>query len=367
MSPISVDNFGRQRLNGAVLRVLFCPQQLRMSPMLEATRSVTTNADDAGVISRRPAGLVPQADLDRLGRRCDAVGILYFSGHYALISLGAWLTWRAYPGVAFVPILCAHAFVIGFLFSPLHECAHGTAFRSRWLNETVLWITAIVYVVPPYFFRYFHLGHHRYTQMPGKDPSLVLPEPATFGQYLWYCAGLWFWWRNITWMVKHAFGFMDPSSTLYVPKGKRRLMVIEARVMVGLYTLIGVVALSAGFGTELMICWLLPRFLGEPIQRIVRVAEHVGCAESPDLLTNTRTTLSNWAVNAVAWQMPYHAEHHLFPNVPFHALPALHRLVASRVIVEPHGYIAGQRKIISMLRSGNRQSSGSLRSTRPML
>ena len=88
---------------------------------------------------------------------------------------------------------------------------------------------------------------------------------------------------------------------------------------------------------------------GEPIQRIIRVAEHVGCDESPDLLRNTRTTLTNRFVNAIAWQMPYHAEHHLFPNVPFHALPAVHSRVGDRVVVEPHGYIAGQRQIIRRL------------------
>lgn len=324
-----------------------------------------TRREHATAVSRRPTGLIPQTTLEQLCRRSDAWGLMYFGGHYTLICLGGWLTWYFYPGVVFVPVLLAHAFVIGFLFSPLHECAHGTAFRSRWLNETVLWVTAVVYVVPPYFFRYFHLGHHRYTQIPGKDPSLVLPEPATVGQYLWYSAGLWFWWRNIAWMVKHAVGVVDPSSGLYVPKGKRGLMVVESRVMLGFYTLVGVVALSAGFATELVVCWLLPRFLGEPIQRLVRVAEHVGCTESPDLLSNTRTTVSNWAVNAIAWQMPYHAEHHLFPNVPFHALPALHRLVGSRVVVEPRGYMAGQREIISMLRAN--KHGGARGSTRRML
>ena len=54
-------------------------------------------------------------------------------------------------------------------------------------------------------------------------------------------------------------------------------------------------------------------------------------------------------MNAIAWQMPYHAEHHLFPNVPFHALPAVHALVADRVVVEPRGYLAGQRRIIRRL------------------
>ena len=49
--------------------------------------------------------------------------------------------------------------------------------------------------------------------------------------------------------------------------------------------------------------------------------------------------------------MPYHAEHHLFPNVSFHQLPTLHRPVASKIIVEPRGYFAGQRDIIATLRS----------------
>ena len=134
-----------------------------------------------------------------------------------------------------MPVLLVHSFVIGFLFSPLHECAHTTAFKTRWLNEAALWIVAVVYIVPPYFFRYFHLGHHRFTQVQGKDPSLVLPEPATFKQYLWYCGGLWFWWRNITWIAKHAVGVVDPSSADYVPARKLGLMVREARVLTAIY------------------------------------------------------------------------------------------------------------------------------------
>ncbi len=334
---------------------------------VQSSAGVGAPEPEVGSVARRPVGLIGRAELERLSRRSDRPGIIYFSGHFALIGVGAWLSWLTFPGIAFVPVVLLHAVVIGFLFSPLHECSHGTAFRTRWLNEAALWITAIIYIVPPYYFRYFHLGHHRYTQVPGKDPSLVLPEPATFRQYLWYCAGLWFFWRNITWMVKHAGGLVDPASALYVPKERRRLMVVESRVMVAIYTLIGLVAIYAGIGTELLVCWLLPRVLGEPVQRILRVAEHVGCAESPDLLSNTRTTLSNRAVHAIAWQMPYHAEHHLFPNVPFHALPAVHRLVGSQVIVEPRGYLAGQREIISMLRSRNRGSHPRLTSSGPML
>ena len=160
---------------------------------------------ESAAVSRRPSALLDRSVLEQLSRRTNLHGLAYFLGHYTMIGLGGWLCWATFPGPWFWPAFAFQAVVTGFLFSPLHECAHGSAFKSRRLNETVLWITALVYIVPPYFFRYFHLGHHRFTQVPGKDPSLVLPTPATFGQYLWYCAGLWFWWRNLTWMVKHAF------------------------------------------------------------------------------------------------------------------------------------------------------------------
>ena len=144
----------------------------------------------------------------------------------------------------------------------------------------------------------------------------MLPEPATFGQYLWYCAGLWFWWRNLSWMVRHACGFVHPASATYVPAGRRGLMVIESRIMVLLYAALFAAAVHFEFVWVLAVAWIAPRVAGEPIQRIIRVAEHVGCEESPDLLRNTRTTLTNRFVNAIAWQMPYHAEASPVPERP---------------------------------------------------
>lgn len=54
------------------------------------------------------------------------------------------------------------------------------------------------------------------------------------------------------------------------------------------------------------------------------MAEQTGCASTRDCLENTRTTLTLALVRLVAWNMPYHAEHHSYPAVPFHALPGLH-------------------------------------------
>ena len=39
---------------------------------------------------------------------------------------------------------------------------------------------------------------------------------------------------------------------------------------------------------------------------------------------NTRTVYMNPFSRFLYWNMNYHVEHHMFPMVPYHALPALH-------------------------------------------
>ena len=94
----------------------------------------------------------------------------------------------------------------------------------------------------------------------------------------------------------------------------------------------------------------MPRLIGEPVQRALRVAEHTGCEETPDILRNTRTTLTSASLRLLGWQMPFHVEHHLYPNVPFHALPKLHRLLADELInLEIQGYLRGHARILKSL------------------
>jgi fatty acid desaturase len=64
------------------------------------------------------------------------------------------------------------------------------------------------------------------------------------------------------------------------------------------------------------------------------------------MLRNSRTTRSTGLVRRLAWNMPYHAEHHAHPALPFHALPAAHALLAARVTVQADGYVAVQRQIV---------------------
>jgi fatty acid desaturase len=55
--------------------------------------------------------------------------------------------------------------------------------------------------------------------------------------------------------------------------------------------------------------------------------------------------------------MPYHAEHHAYPALPFHALPAAHRALAPRIAVQAPGYMAVHREIIRTFRRPHRDSA----------
>ena len=110
----------------------------------------------------------------------------------------------------------------------------------------------------------------------------------------------------------------------------------EARVLLLIYT---AVALSLFYSSFLLWIWIVPVLISQPVLRAYLLAEHGLCPPVADMFANTRTTFTNRLVRALAWNMPYHAEHHAFPCVPFHKLPALHRLTAAHLKSTSDGYV----------------------------
>lgn len=79
------------------------------------------------------------------------------------------------------------------------------------------------------------------------------------------------------------------------------------------------------------------------------MAEHSRCAFVTNMFENTRTTFTNALVRRLAWNMPYHAEHHAFPSVPFHKLPQWHALVRDDLRCTSAGYQRFHRDYIEDL------------------
>jgi len=277
------------------------------------------------------ASLTPQ-ERARLTEKSDAAGLAHLAFHGgAILLFGSLIAER----VPFWPLLMVpQGILIVFLFTLLHESIHRTAFKTRGLNDVVAWICAMMIALPPDWFRGFHFAHHRFTQDPEHDPELALPKPETPGQYFVHLSGLPTWYSHL--------------KTLGINAAGRGAVATEARIMIALYAALAGLSFLTG-STLLLYAWIIPAIIGQPALRLYLLAEHTGCPKLPNMLENTRTVLTNRLIRKIAWNMPYHTEHHTYPAVPFHRLPALHAVMADRLRhVEP-GYRSFHRRYFSTL------------------
>ena len=112
--------------------------------------------------------------------------------------------------------------------------------------------------------------------------------------------------------------------------------------------LAGAATIALGFPTVLYY-WFLPLILAQPFLRALLIVEHTGCGEDRNGLTNTRTTLGSFPIRLLMWNMPYHAEHHLYPSIPFYRLPAVHLQLRANLAHIAPSYIAANRAVIQSL------------------
>jgi len=188
-----------------------------------------------------------------------------------------------------------------------------------------------------------HFAHHRFTQDPARDPELSVAGPATLTAYSWRVSGLPYWSDRLRVALDHAFTGRVRES--FVVPGKADGIVREARILWACY--LGVIVASIYWQrSEVLVYWLIPAILGQPFLRLFLFAEHSGCAFSGNMLENTRTTHTNAVVKRLTWCMPYHAEHHAYPSVPFHALRELNVLIGHDVRVTAPGYLAVHRELL---------------------
>jgi len=289
------------------------------------------------------AGLSAEERAMLTGRR-NGPGLFRLVVHGgAIAGLGALVL----AGVPWWPLLLLpQGILIVFLFTLLHECVHETAFATPWLNRAVAAIAGFLVMVPATWFRYFHFAHHRHTHDPENDPELMSPKPETVWQYAKYLSGIPLWIGMSRTILLNA---ARPSTESYVPEKGRRKVHDEARLTLALYG--GLVGGSIALGTDALLwIWAVPVLLGQPFLRAYLLAEHARCPHVANMLENTRTTFTTALVRFVAWNMPYHAEHHAYPAVPFHRLPQFHDVVRDHLRTTERGYGRFHKRFIEGLR-----------------
>ena len=280
------------------------------------------------------------ADLrEAMTERSDGPGLWHLTGHLGAIVAVGGLIAAGVPG--WWALLPVQGMLIVFLFTLEHEATHRTPFRTVWLNDWVGRLCGVLLVLPFEWFRAFHMAHHRWTNLPGKDPELAGPKPATLRAWVWHVSGVPYWISEVRLMARLVAGRVTED---FVAEGAKARVVTEARWMAGVY---GLAALSLLWSPVLLWVWLVPVLLGQPFLRLYLLAEHGDCPEVVNMFENTRTTFTTALMRWLAWIMPYHVEHHVWPTVPFHRLPQVHGLIKAELRVTAEGYAAFTRDYLA--------------------
>ncbi|MDE0704359.1 MAG: fatty acid desaturase [Rhodospirillaceae bacterium] len=299
---------------------------------MDADGPVRRKSDHRDVVGR-----LGREQRRELLQRSDRKGLAHLAGHLAMLAVTGTLIALEAPG--WPVLLLPHGILLVFLFCLQHEAVHKTPFRSAWLNAAAGWGTGLVNLLPPVWFHHFHMDHHRYTHDPERDPELARPLPASKAGLAWLIAGGPYWTSQIRTLLVNAAGRNRDG---FVPPSARAAVAWEARSFLAAYLAAAGLSVLAG-SAALLWLWVLPALLGQPFLRVYLLAEHTGCPHVANMLENTRTTFTNRLVRFIAWNMPYHVEHHAYPAVPFHRLPAFHTVLRGHLSVTADGYRAATR------------------------
>jgi fatty acid desaturase len=293
---------------------------------------------------------LPRPQLKSLMKRSDGPAmrdtLIWFA---LLVGTGAgmiafWHSWWAVPFV----------FAYGVLYgsssdSRWHECGHGTAFKTRWMNDVVYRIASFMLLREPTVWRWSHARHHTDTIIVGRDPEIAVPRPAQVMNVILNLFSLKSGPASLRQIAFHALGRLTPAEESFIPAMEQAKVFRAARV----YLLILLVVATACAALHSVLPAMLiglPTFYGAWLLIVFGITQHAGLDEDVlDHRLNSRTVYMNPIFRFLYWNMNYHVEHHMFPMVPYHALPALHEAMKADCPAPYRGLIDAYREIIPTL------------------
>ena len=290
---------------------------------------------------------VPRAEMKALMQRADGPAI-----RDTVIWLGLMLVFAA-GGIWFygswwcVPFFLAYGVLYGSATdSRWHECGHGTAFKTGWMNRTVYQIACFMIMRNPTVWRWSHARHHADTIIVGRDPEISVMRPPDLLKLVLGFVGILDAWYGLTDMVRYAIGQVTPAERTFIPAKEIPRVFFVARVWVAIYAATILLAVALHSWLPILLVGT-PRLYGCWHMVMCGVLQHGGLADNvTDHRLNSRTVYMNPVSRFIYWNMNYHVEHHMFPAVPYHALPKLHALIKHDLPPPSPSILAGYREMI---------------------
>ena len=223
-------------------------------------------------------------------------------------------------------------FVYGTLYGSTsdarwHECGHRTAFRTMWMNDIVYHVASFMSLREAVSWRWSHVRHHSDTVIVGRDTEIAFERPMQARVVLKECFGLSSGSIEIKKVLRNVAGKLTPEELDYIPKAEQPKAIRTGRIYFVLWIATLAVAIAVR-SVEPLLFVVGPSFYGRWLMVAYGITQHAGLAEDTlDHRLNSRSVHMNPVHRFLYMNMNYHAEHHMFPSVPYHSLPALNVVV----------------------------------------
>ena len=209
-----------------------------------------------------------------------------------------------------------------------HETGHGTAFKTKALNQFFFELTSFMVLRESFLRTKSHDTHHLHTIITDKDPEIVTPVPPNYRALL---ANLFMIDRCIRGLKDTTIHALNLLTEKDRHSGRTALPVGAAgKARLWILILAAIVAWSLYLSSWLPVLLIgpLPTMFGGSLRHFFALSQHVGLAQNVrDYRLNTRTIYLGPVLGFLYMNMQYHLEHHLYPNVPYYNLPKLHELI----------------------------------------
>jgi fatty acid desaturase len=290
---------------------------------------------------------VPRATMKELMQRSDGpplrdnllwLGLILATGIGGIVFWGTW--WC-------VPFFIVYGVLYGSASdSRWHECGHGTAFKTPWMNRVIYQIACFMLIRNPVTWKWSHARHHSDTIIVGRDVEIAVMRPPVLFRVMMAFIGILDAWDSLGTMVRNASGNLSDAEKSFIPKGDWPKAIFVPRVWIAIYTATAVTAFAMQSILPFMLIGL-PRLYGCWHMVLVGLLQHGGLAEDvTDHRLNTRTVLMNPVSRFLYLDMNYHVEHHMFPVVPYYALERLHETIKHDLPPPTPSILAGYREMI---------------------
>ena len=224
------------------------------------------------------AAPIPRKRLKELMQRRNGPALFHTLLWFTLLAATGGLAYYTWGTWWCIPCFMAYGVLYGSVSdSRWHECGHGTAFRTKWMNDFVYQIACFMVMREPTPWRWSHFRHHTDTIIVGRDPEIAVPRPPDFlGIFLSFINM-----KNgpseFRKMILHCFGKFDVQERTYVPESADHNVFFVARIWALIYA--AVITLAIVKHSVLPLLYVgLPSFYGGWLLVVFGLTQHAGLA-----------------------------------------------------------------------------------------